>query len=180
MAKAYVLIVNESGKEDSIISNLKNISSITNAFGAFGTYDIITKLESSNNQNIMHDISNGILKIPNIRDTLTLLVDKSVILKINKLEQDVLDTYMAQAFIAIRCLKSKEDAVIQSLNEIPEVVEVDMLIGSYEIICKIAAPTYNNISEIISKKIRKIPGIKSTVTINIINNQGFSRGLDSD
>ncbi len=50
-----------------------------------------------------------------------------------------------------------------------------MLIGSYEIICKITAPTYNDISEIISKKIRKIPGIKSTVTINIINNQGFSR-----
>ncbi len=175
MTKAYVLIVNDSGKEDFIISNLKNISSITNAFGAFGTYDIITKLETSDDQKINHDISNGIRKIPNIRTTLTLLVDKSVILKINELEQSVLDTYMAQAFITIHCLKSKENAVIQSLNEILEVVEVDMLIGSYEIICKIAAPTYNDISEIISKKIRKIPGIKSTITINIINNQGFSR-----
>lgn len=34
MAKAYVLIMNESGKEDSVISNLRNISSITYAFGA--------------------------------------------------------------------------------------------------------------------------------------------------
>lgn len=175
MAKAYVLIANDSGKEDSIISNLKNIPSITNAFGAFGTYDIVTKLETSDDQKINHDISNGIRKIPYIRTTLTLLVDKSVILKINELEQGVLDTYMAQAFITIHCLKSKEDAVIQSLNEILEVVAIDMLIGSYEIICKIAAPTYNDISEIISKKIRKIPGIKSTITINIINNQGFSR-----
>lgn len=175
MAKAYVLIANDSGKEDSIISNLKNIPSITNAFGAFGTYDIVTKLETSDDQKINHDISNGIRKIPYIRTTLTLLVDKSVILKINELEQGVLDAYMAQAFITIHCLKSKEDAVIQSLNEILEVVAIDMLIGSYEIICKIAAPTYNDISEIISKKIRKIPGIKSTITINIINNQGFSR-----
>ncbi|MBL7018810.1 MAG: Lrp/AsnC ligand binding domain-containing protein, partial [Nitrosopumilus sp.] len=51
----------------------------------------------------------------------------------------------------------------------------DMLVGNYEIICKIAAPTYNDISEIISKKIRKMPGIKSTITINVVNNQGFSR-----
>ncbi len=112
MTKAYVLIVSKSGKENSIISNLKNIPSITNAFGAFGTYDILTKVETSDVQKINHDILNGIRKISNIRATLTLLVDKSVILKINELEQSVLDTYMAQAFITIHCLKSKEDVVI--------------------------------------------------------------------
>ena len=52
MKKAYVLIVNESGKEDFIISHLKNIPSVTNAFGAFGTFDVITKLESKDEQNI--------------------------------------------------------------------------------------------------------------------------------
>ena len=40
MVKAYVLIVNESGTEDSVISNLKNVPSITDAFGTFGTWDI--------------------------------------------------------------------------------------------------------------------------------------------
>lgn len=175
MTKAYVLIANESGKEDSIISHLKNIPSITNAFGAFGTYDIITKLESNSEQTIHHDISYGIRKIPHIRATLTLLVQKSVTIKINKLEQDVLDTYMAQAFVTIHCLKSQENLVIQNLNDIPEVLEIDMLIGNIELICKIAAPTYNHISEIISQKIRKITGIKSTNTINLITNQGFSR-----
>ena len=97
MAKAYVLIMNESGKEDSIISNLRNIPSITTAFGAFGTYDILTKLESPNEENIQHDISNGIRKISNIRTTMTLWVDKKPgISKTNKIEQEVLDTYMAQ------------------------------------------------------------------------------------
>ena len=176
MVKAYVLIVNESGKEDSVISNLKNIPNITDAFGAFGSYDIITKLESSTEQNIQDAISNRIRKIPNIRATLTLLVDKNLgISKTSKIEREVLDTYMTQAFVTIHCSKSDESSVIQNLDEIPEVVEADMLIGNYEIICKIAAPTYNDISEIISKKIRKISGIKSTITINIINNQGFSR-----
>mgnify|MGYP001949412361 CR=1 FL=1 len=61
------------------------------------------------------------------------------------------------------------------MKEIPEVIDADMLIGNYEIICKVAAPTYNEISEIIGKKIRRIPEIKSTITINIVNNQGFNR-----
>jgi len=176
MEKAYVLIVNESGKEDSVISNLKNIPSITNAFGTFGSYDILTKLESSDEQNIQHVISKEIRKISNIRATLTLLVDKKPgILKTSEVEREVLDEYMAQAFVTIHCLKSDGSKILQNLEEIPEVVEADMLVGNYEIICKIAAPTYNDISEIISKRIRKIPGIKSTITINIINNQGFSR-----
>ena len=176
MEKAYVLIVNESGKEDSVISNLKNIPSITNAFGTFGSYDILAKLESDNKQNIQDAISKKIRKISNIRATLTLLVDeKPGILKTNEVERKVLDEYMAQAFVTIHCSKSDESKIIQNLEKIPEVIEADMLIGNYEIICKIAAPTYNDISEIISKRIRKIFGIKSTITINIINNQGFSR-----
>ena len=176
MPKAYVLIENESGKEDSVISNLNKIPSITNAHGTFGTYDVIAILESSDEKNIQSDITNGIRKIPEIRGTLTLLVDKKPgILKIDKIEQKVLDEYIAHAFITIHCLKSAENDIMKILDGIPEVVEADLLVGNYEIICKISAPTYNDISEIISKKIRKIPGMKSIITINIINKQGFSR-----
>ncbi len=176
MVKAYVLIVNESGTEDSVISNLNNIPSVTAAFGTFGTYDILTKLESSDERDIQHDISNGIRKISNIRSTLTLLVDKKLgISKTNEIEKKVLDSHMAQAFITIHCSKSDESSVMKNLEEISEVVEANVLIGNQEIICKIVAPTYNDMSEIVSKKIRKIPRIKSTITINVINNQGFSR-----
>jgi len=82
---------------------------------------------------------------------------------------------MAQAFITIHCLNSKESNVMLRLEEIPEVIDVDRVIENYEIICRIAAPTYNDFSDIISKKIRKIPRIKSTITSNIINNQGFNK-----
>lgn len=176
MKKAFVLIVNESGKEDSVISNLRNIPSITNAYGTFGRYDILTKLESLDEQNIQQDISEGIRKIPNIRSTLTLLVDKKPgISKTNDLEQKVLDAHMAQAYITIHCLKSDEGKIMDSLKDIAEVVEADILVGTFEIICKVVAPTYNQISEIISKKIRKISGIKSTTTINIVSKQGFEK-----
>ncbi|AJM93073.1 Lrp/AsnC ligand binding domain-containing protein [Nitrosopumilus piranensis] len=176
MAKAYVLIINESGKEGSVISHLRNIQSVSNAYGTFGSYDILAKLESSDEKNIQQDISNGIRKIPNIRSTLTLLVDKrSGISKTSDTEQKVLDEHMAQAYITIHCLKSEEENIISKLNAVAEVVEAHTLVGNYEIISKVVAPTYNEISEIISKKIRKIPGIKSTITINLINNQGFDK-----
>jgi len=82
---------------------------------------------------------------------------------------------MAHAFITIHCSKADESDIMKRLQEIPEIVEADILVGNYEIICNLSAPTYNDISNIISKKIRKIDGIKSTLTINVINKQGFSR-----
>lgn len=107
MERAYVLIVNEAGKEDSVISNLKSVPSITNAFGTFGAYDILAKLEFSTEGNIQHDISNGIRKISNVQATLTLLVDdKMGISKVDEAEREVLDEHMAQAFVTIHCSKS--------------------------------------------------------------------------
>ncbi|GKS66905.1 hypothetical protein YTPLAS73_04520 [Nitrosarchaeum sp.] len=176
MSKAYVLILNESGAEDSIISNLNHIESIKEAHGTFGSYDILTKLESSDEQKIQDDISHRIRKIKKIMSTLTLLVnEKQSFKKITKSEKEVLDKYMAQAFIIIHSNRSQEPAILQELEKIPEILEADYLIGSFEIICKLAAPTYNDISDIINKKIRKIPNIKSTITLNVVGNQGFSK-----
>mgnify|MGYP000100175606 CR=1 FL=1 len=178
MAKSYVLIVNESGTEDSVISSLNTIPSITDVYGTFGSYDLLTKLESDSEQDIQDDISKKIRKTSNIKSTLTLLVDKKPgFSKTNKIEQEVLDNHTAQAFITIHCKKSDESKVMENLNAIPEVVEADMLVGNYEIICKISAPTYNDISETVSKKIRKIPEIKATTTVNVVSNQGFSRKM---
>jgi DNA-binding Lrp family transcriptional regulator len=176
MAKAYVLIVNESGTEDSVISNLNTIETVKEAHGTFGSYDILTKLESNDEQKIQKDISNKIRKIQNIRSTLTLLVnEKENFRKTNKSEKEILEKYLAQAFVIIHCNKSQESNVLQNLKDIPEVIEADILVGSYEMICKIVAPTYNEISDVVSKKIRKLGNIKSTITLNVVEKQGFSK-----
>jgi len=176
MPKAFVLIANESGTEDSVISNLNKIECVKEAYGTFGAYDILTKLESSDEQKIQRDISNGIRKIQKIYSTLTLLVnEKESFRKITKSENAILEKYMAQAFIIIHCNGSEESTILQELKKIAEIIEVDSLIGSFEIICKLVAPTYNDISDIISKKIRKIANIKSTITLNVVANQGFSK-----
>lgn len=176
MPKAFVLIANESGTEASIISNLNKIKSVKEAHGTFGSYDIITKLESNDERTIQQDISNEIRKIQKIYSTLTLLInEKESFRKTTKSEKEVLEKYMAQAFVIIHCNRSQESTILQELEKITEVVEADNLIGSFEIICKLVAPTYNDISDIISKKIRKIANIKSTITLNVVGNQGFSK-----
>ena len=176
MSKVYLLIANESGTEDSVISNLNNIESVKEAHGTFGSYDILARLESNDEQNIQKDISTKIRKIQNIRSTLTLLVnEKESFRKITQSEKEVLDKYMAQAFVIIHCNRSQESAILQELKKITEVVEADSLVGSFEIICKLLAPTYNDISDVIRNKIRKIVNIKSTITLNIVGNQGFSK-----
>jgi hypothetical protein len=48
------------------------------------------------------------------------------------------------------------------------VVEGDLVVGYYEVICKVASPTYNDIGDIVTKKIRRLADISSTVTLNII------------
>ncbi|KER06006.1 anthranilate phosphoribosyltransferase protein [Marine Group I thaumarchaeote SCGC AAA799-E16] len=174
MTEAFVLIVCESGKEDSLISNLRHVSSVSNAFGTFGVYDLIVKLDSADHHSIQNTISEEIHPIPFVRSTLTLLVeDKGGFVKIHESEQKILDEHLAQAYITIHCPKSQKEDIMDSLKSIATVTEAYAIIGNYEIICKIAAPTYNDISDIISNKIRKISGIQSTITSNIINNQGF-------
>lgn len=176
MAKAYVLIVNESGNDDSVISNLRNIPSVTSAYGTYGSFDLLTTLESNNEEDIQNDICFKIRQISKIRSTVTLLVDKKLgISKINTNEQKVLDTNMDFAYMIIHCLQSDELIIIKKLDEIAEVIEADILIGNYEIICKIAAPTYKEISKIISKKIRKINEIKSTIIIFLTRKQEFTK-----
>ena len=79
---------------------------------------------------------------------------------------------MAQAYVLINCKKEAEQKVLQNLTEIPEVIEGSAVIGHYEILCRVIAPTYNEISDVVTKKIRKFKDIKSTSTLNVIEEQG--------
>ncbi len=55
-------------------------------------------------------------KINNIKATLTLLVDGPGILKITKIEQEILDIHMSHAYVIIRCLHSDKNHVMKKLE----------------------------------------------------------------
>ncbi len=176
MAKAYVLISCESGMDVSVISNLKGINIVKEAHGTFGSYDVLAKLESDSDFELNHALKK-IRQIKKIRATLTLQTDgKDHFGKtLDRSEKDVLETYMATAYVLISCWIDEQLTILQCLSKIPEVIEGDIVMGSYEIICKVVAPTYNDISDIITRKIRTLKNIKSTITLNVIPENEFAK-----
>ncbi|QUC64139.1 Lrp/AsnC ligand binding domain-containing protein [Nitrosopumilus sp. K4] len=175
MSEYYILFANETGTDDSVISKLRNIDTVKSAHGAFGQYDVIAKIESDNQSKAEQDITNKIRKIPQVRSTLTLEVNGVGFRKTNEVENEILEMHSVVAYVMIHCSSSDESEVIEELKNIPEVIEASELTGSFEIICKVVAPSYNEISEVIANKIRKIKNIKSTTTLNIVGNQGFQK-----
>ncbi|MEK6956502.1 MAG: Lrp/AsnC ligand binding domain-containing protein, partial [Thermoproteota archaeon] len=75
---------------------------------------------------------------------------------------------MAEAYIIIHTEKGNQYQILRNLTKIPGVIEGDLVVGYYEVICKVVAPTYNDIGDVITKKIRKLADISSTVTLNVI------------
>lgn len=170
MAKAYVLITCDSGSEDYVLSSLRSIDSVKMATGVFGTYDILSKLEASSEDALRDIITKKIRKLPRIRATYTLIADgKNTMAK--KIDgKDILDTYMSQAYVLLDCEKGKEVDTMQHLGNIAEVIDGDVLFTS-QVICNVVAPTYNEISDVVTKKIRKLGGIKGTTTLNVISHK---------
>ena len=170
MAKAYVLISCQSGEDVSVISNLKQIPAVKEAHGTFGTYDVIAKLEAQSDFEVNRAISKRIRQIKKIRATLTLHADSKFRFAktISDSEKDTVEKFMATAYVLISGWMNEKQTILECLSEIPEVIDADVVMGSFEIICKVAAPTYNDISQIISTKIRRLQNIKSTITLNVI------------
>jgi len=171
LPKAYVLFSCESGSDNYIVSNLKTIETVREAYGTFGTYDVIAKIESDSEDKLNESITKKIRKVPKIRATLTLMADEKNILfgkNLNPDEKETLDRHSSQAYVAIQCKKTQEIKVLNNLGEIPEVIEGNIVLGSFDILCKVSAPTYNDISDVVTKRIRKIENVKSTTTLNVI------------
>lgn len=171
MAKAYVLITCDSGSEDFVLSSLKSTDSVKMATGVFGTYDVISKLEAKSEDALRDVVTKKIRKLPRIRATYTLIADDKNSLSKNIDGKDVLDTYMSQAYVLLDCEKGREVDTMQNLDNIAEVIDGDVLVPSHQVICNVVAPTYNEISDVVTKKIRKLPGIKGTTTLNVINHK---------
>ncbi|NQV40396.1 MAG: Lrp/AsnC ligand binding domain-containing protein [Nitrosopumilus sp.] len=77
------------------------------------------------------------------------------------------------AYILINSMPSQEKNIIEDLNKIPEVIEVDGILGKYDIIVKISSDLPNDIDLAVGK-IRSIKGITSSDTMPVIYGQGGS------
>lgn len=79
---------------------------------------------------------------------------------------------MEIAYILIQCDLGSEEQIINQIMQIPEVKEVRGTYGIYDVFCKVQADTKDLLDNVITNKIRKIPKIRSTITLHYIPSQG--------
>jgi len=72
---------------------------------------------------------------------------------------------MPLAFVLVNAEVGSEDQVVKKLREIDNVKEAHLVYGVYDLIAKIEAETMDNLKAVIAQKARKIPGVRSTLTL---------------
>ena len=72
---------------------------------------------------------------------------------------------MATAFILINCHVAKEEAVLEKLKELPEIVSVSLVYGIYDIIAKVEAENLDALKKGVTGNLRAITDIRSTMTM---------------
>ena len=161
------------GSEEELIAFLKKIEGVKEAHGILGLYDIIVQVESDSEVKLMEIITKSIRKIPKIRSTMTLTRSESGELfhASEKLIGSMLGRNVVQAYVLIHCERDEEYPVLKSISNIPEVKEADVVFGYYDVICKIESTNNKNLENVITKAIRSIPHIKSSITLNVIKEQ---------
>jgi DNA-binding Lrp family transcriptional regulator len=75
---------------------------------------------------------------------------------------------MSKAFVAIHCETGKESPVIRKLMEIRGISEVTGTLGLYDIIIKVEASDSMALEKIITKEIRKVQHVLTTMTLMVI------------
>jgi DNA-binding Lrp family transcriptional regulator len=173
MAKAYVMINCDLGSEKEVITSLKKIVGVKEVHGTLGLYDIVIQLESPIEQNIQEIVTKVIRKMPKIHSTVTLTRSESgeLFQASEKLIGMMLGQNNAQAYVVIHCDKGEEFPTLKNLSHISEVKEADVVFGFYDVICKIETSNNKTLENIITKGVRKLPHIKTSMTLNIINEQ---------
>ena len=167
MARAYVVMNCKIGSETGIIESLKQVKGVKEVHGILGLYDLIAQIELESEDAIRDTVTNTIRKIPNIHSTMTLTRSESEGLFQDSEDGDSGNT--SKAYLVIHCNKGDEFSTLKDLCNIPEVKDADVVFGLYDVICKIESSSEDSLQDTILKQVRKLPKIKSCMTLNIVN-----------
>lgn len=78
---------------------------------------------------------------------------------------------MYSAFVLMNAELGKENKLVKELRQIPNVKEVYGVYGVYDVLMEIEAESMESLRDIITAKIRKLDGVKSTLTMIIVKDQ---------
>jgi DNA-binding Lrp family transcriptional regulator len=71
---------------------------------------------------------------------------------------------MPKAFVFVNVTTGSETEVLRRLREIPEVKEAYFVYGVYDIVVKVEADSMQRLNEVITRKVRGLDEIRSTLT----------------
>ncbi|WP_067958474.1 Lrp/AsnC ligand binding domain-containing protein [Nitrosopumilus sp. Nsub] len=60
---------------------------------------------------------------------------------------------------------------MKNLCKIPQVKEADIVFGYYDVICRIESASEEVLQDVITRAIRGLPNLKTSMTLNIIKEQ---------
>ena len=72
---------------------------------------------------------------------------------------------MTKAYVLINCDRGSEESVIDHLKSIIGLKNVSGVFGAYDIVAEVQTQTVDKLRETITMKMRKIDGVRSTLTL---------------
>lgn len=79
---------------------------------------------------------------------------------------------METVYLLIQCDMGSEIDIIEKMTQLSQVKEVRGTYGIYDIFVKIQTNTREEMEDLITHEIRKVPKIRSTITLHPILSQG--------
>ena len=74
MPRAYVLFNVESGSEDNVLKQLRNINNVEEAYVSYGVYDLVVRVKANTMEELKNAVTHKIRTIKEVRSTLTLIM----------------------------------------------------------------------------------------------------------
>ena len=173
MAKAYVMMNCDLGEEKTIIKSIAKINEVKEVHGTFGLYDIVAQIECTTDEKIQEVVTQQIRKMSKIQSSMTLISSGSEeLFQISeKLVGAMLGKNNSQAYVVFHCENGQEYATLKNLCKISEIKDADVVFGLYDIVCRIESSSEVVLQDTITRAIRKLPEIKTSMTLNIIKEQ---------
>jgi DNA-binding Lrp family transcriptional regulator len=72
---------------------------------------------------------------------------------------------MIKAYVLVVTTPGATRGVLNTIKEIPGVVEIHEVMGPYDIVVEIEVESLSDVPPILSDKIRTVPGIESTTSL---------------
>ncbi len=76
---------------------------------------------------------------------------------------------MEKAYILIGCELGSEDEIVRKLKHMDKVRDARVVYGDYDIVAEAEAETETQMDNLITKKIRKLEKVRSTMTLGVVS-----------